>query len=277
VIVHTYHGHVLHGYFGPAGTAVFRGIERALGRVSDALVAVSPQVRDDLVALAVAPARRFAVVRLGIDLEPRVRTDADPAELRRRLGIGPGRFVVGWFGRMTAVKRTQDLVDALVALRDCGVDACLLLVGDGADREQLEARAKERGVAQHLYLLGYQQDVAPWYHVADAVVLSSANEGTPVTIIEALAAGRPVVATDVGGVADVVRDGVDGLLVPAGDADAMAERLARIAADPELGAALGASGRQRVLARYAVERLVDDVDRLYRALLSASTSPSTPR
>jgi glycosyltransferase involved in cell wall biosynthesis len=279
VVVHTFHGHVLSGYFGRAGSAFFRIVETALARASDALVAVSPQVRDDLVAIGVAPASRFAVVRLGIDLEPRVRDAGDPAEGRRLLGIAPGRFVVAWFGRMTAVKRVDDLVDVLGRLRELGVDACLLLVGDGGDRERVEERAHEQGLARHCFFLGYQENVAPWYAVADAVVLTSANEGTPVTIIEALAAGRPVVATDVGGVRDVVRDGADGYLVPVGDTDAMASRLAEIADDQLLAARLGTTGRARVLERYAVSRLVEDIDVLYRSLLeqAGSSSSSTAR
>jgi glycosyltransferase involved in cell wall biosynthesis len=277
VVIHTYHGHVLNGYFGHVGTTVFRAIERLLAHGSDALIAVSPQVRDDLVALDIAPARKFAVVRLGIDLLPRVGTTVETAKLRRRLGIGTERFVVGWFGRMTAVKRTKDLVDALVALRGRGVDACLLLVGDGADREALERYANERGVARDLFLLGYQKEVADLYALADAVVLTSVNEGTPVTIIEALAAGRPVVSTDVGGVADVVRDGVDGFLVPVGDSEAMAARLAQLAADPALGKRLGAAGRAHVLDRYAVARLIDDVDCLYRSMLDEMSSARTSR
>ena len=111
----------------------------------------------------------------------------------------------------------------------------------------------------------------------DAVVLTSVNEGTPVTVIEALAAGRPVVATDVGGVGDVVRDGVDGFLVDVGDVDAMAARLAELAADRKLGARLGAAGKERVLRRYRVTRLVEDVDRLYRSLLAETSSDSTLR
>jgi len=277
LVVHTYHGHVLHGYFGRAGTLVFRLVERALAPRTDVLVAVSPQVRDDLVAIGIAPADRFVVVRLGIDLEPRVDGAVDAAELRRRLGIGPERFVVGWFGRMTAVKRTPDLLAALAALRGRGVDAALLLVGDGTDREQLEWLAHERGLARHVYFLGYQQEVAPWYAVADVVALTSVNEGTPVTIIEALAAGRPVVATDVGGVSDVVRDGEDGFLVPSGDTSSLAERLARIAADPALGERLAASGRARVRERYSVARLIDDIDRLYRERLAGTSSASTSR
>jgi glycosyltransferase involved in cell wall biosynthesis len=276
VVVHTFHGHVLHGYFGRAGSLVFRVIETALARTTDALVAVSPQVRDELVRLGVAPARKFTVVRLGIELEPRVACADEPEEIRRRIGIPPGRFVVGWFGRMTAVKRTDDLLDTLSALRERGVDAVLLLVGDGADRERLERLAHGRGLARSVLFLGYQDDVARWYAACDAIVLTSANEGTPVTLIEALAASRPVVATRVGGVEDVVQEGVTGSLVRPGDTHALAERLALLARDADLRRRMGEAGRVMVLERYAVERLVDDVDRLYRGLL-ATASATTRR
>jgi glycosyltransferase involved in cell wall biosynthesis len=272
VVVHTFHGHVLRGYFGAAGSLVFRAIETALARVTDSLVAVSPEVRDELVAMKVAPSSRFTVIRLGIELEPRVRCEEDPGEIRRRFGIGPDRFVVGWFGRMTAVKRTEDLLDTLASLRERGVDALLLLVGDGVDRDRLERLAHGRGLATACLFVGYQEDVAPWYAVCDAVVLTSANEGTPVTIIEALAASRPVVATNVGGIRDVVEDGVSGLLVRRGDTHALAERLEALARDTERRRRMGERGRERVLERYAVARLVDDVDDLYRGLLTTSES-----
>jgi glycosyltransferase involved in cell wall biosynthesis len=277
VVVHTFHGHVLRGYFGRAGTLLFRAIETALARATDRLVAVSPEVRDELVGLGVAAADRFSVIRLGIELEPRVAFAGDTAELRRRHGVGAETFVVGWFGRMTAVKRTDDLLAALAALRGRGVDGVLLLVGDGDDRARLEQRAHDLGLARSCLFLGYQEDVAPWYALCDAVALTSASEGTPVTIIEALAAGRPVVATDVGGVPDVVDEGESGFLVAPGDTEALAERLELLARDPERRASMGAAGRERVLRRYAVERLVDDVDALYRELLGATTSATSRR
>ncbi len=274
VVAHTFHGHVLRGYFGPLGTRFFRLVETLLARTTDVLIAVSPEVRDELVRIGVAPTGKFTVVRLGIELEPRVRCDEDPAEIRRGIGLAPERFVVGWFGRMTAVKRTLDLLDVIAALRARGVDACLLLVGDGADRGRLEVRAHELGLARHCLFLGYQKEVARWYAALDAFALTSANEGTPVVLIEAMAAGRPVVSTDVGGVSDVVRDGTDGFLVEPGDAEAMAERLERLARDPQLRADLGEAGRRRVLERYSVGRLVDDVDALYRSLLGTASAKS---
>ena len=271
IVVHTFHGHVLRGYFNPVMTFGFRILERLLARMTTVLVAVSPEVRDDLVALGVAPASRFVIVRLGIELDERIgRGESDARrETRRLLGVAPDAFVVGWVGRMTAVKRTDDAILTLRKLVDSGVDAYLCLVGDGPDRERLERYAHKLGVVRRCLFLGYQDDVARFYEAIDALVLPSANEGTPVSVIEALAARRPAVATRVGGVSDVVRDGVDGFLVDVADVDDLAERLAELAGDPERRAAMGSAGRERVLRRYAVERLVDDVDRLYRSLLLA--------
>ncbi len=271
IVVHTFHGHVLRGYFGPVRSRFFRLLERWLASRTTALIAVSPQVRDDLVALGVAPAERFVVVRLGIELDERVAAGQNGrAESRRYLGIEPDRFAVGWIGRMTAVKRTDDVLVAFKRLRDEGVDAVLCMVGDGPDRPELERRAHELGVVRDTLFLGYQEDVAPFYAAFDALVLPSSNEGTPVSAIEALAAGRPVVATRVGGVPDVVQEGRDGFLVDPGATDDLADRLTRLARDPELRERMGAAGRERVLPRYAVARLIDDVDRLYRSLLDAS-------
>jgi glycosyltransferase involved in cell wall biosynthesis len=268
IVVHTFHGHVLRGYFSPTKTSFFRVLERMLAKITTVLVAVSPEVRDDLVALGVAPAEKFTVIRLGIELEQRVRCEEPPAEVRRQLGIPPERFVVGWLGRMTGVKQTSDLLTVLAALLERGVDAGLLIVGDGPDRVGFEQQAQSLGLVRHCLFLGYQEEVAPWYAAMDAVALPSGNEGTPVTVIEALAAGRPVAAYGVGGVPDVVRDGVDGFVVEAGDTAALADRLADLAADPELRARMGAAGRERVLERYGVGRLLDDVDRLYRETMA---------
>jgi glycosyltransferase involved in cell wall biosynthesis len=284
IVVHTFHGHVLRGYFGRVTTFGFRTLERWLARMTTSLVAVSPEVRDDLVALHVAPAMKFTVVRLGIDLGGRVDNDgAQRRETRRQMGLREDAFVVGWVGRMTAVKRTDFVVRALEKLVADGVDAYVLLVGDGPDREGLERYAHELGVIKRCLFLGYQEDVARFYDAIDVLVLPSINEGTPVSVIESLAARRPAVATRVGGVPDVVRDGIDGLLVDADDVEGLADRLAELAHDAPRRAAMGEAGRARVLERYAVGRLVDDIDRLYRDLLAKrglqqppSTSPEAP-
>jgi glycosyltransferase involved in cell wall biosynthesis len=269
IIVHTFHGHVLRGYFGRFWTGVFRLLERMLARITDALVAVSPEVRDELVALGVAPASKFRVIRLGIALDTRIQADeAARAETRRVMGIPDGRFVVGWIGRMTGVKRTDVLLHGFRTLREDGIDAVLCMVGDGPDRESVEQLADELGIVRDCLFTGYQEDVGPFFAAFDVFVLTSGNEGTPVTAIEALAAGCPVVATRVGGVPDVVTDGEDGFLVSPAAVDELAGRLADLARDPDLRARMGASGRARMRTRYAVDRLIDDTDRLYRELLA---------
>jgi glycosyltransferase involved in cell wall biosynthesis len=273
VVVHTFHGHVLHGYFDPVRTQFFRETEKTLARHTTRLVAVGPEVRDDLVALGVAAPEKFTVIRLGIDLDARVLRGEGRAELRRLFGVPDDRFMVGWVGRMTGIKRVPDIVRAFAELRGRGVEATLCLVGDGPDREAVEALASELGVTRHVLIVGYQREVAPYYAFFDALALPSANEGTPVAAIESLAAARPVVATRVGGVDDVVSDGVDGFLVEPGSVEGVADALARLAVDPALRAHMGAAGRERVIPRYRVSRLVDDVDELYRELLSERKLP----
>jgi glycosyltransferase involved in cell wall biosynthesis len=159
------------------------------------------------------------------------------------------------------------------------------MVGDGPDRDSVEHLASELGVVRHCLFPGYQEEIGPFFAAFDAFVLPSGNEGTPVTAIESLASGCPVVATRVGGVPDVVQDGVDGFLVEPADLEALADRLARLAGDLELRVQMGAAGRERVLPRYSVERLIDDVDDLYRRLLerkgvavsaAAAGTPRTP-
>ena len=269
VVLHTFHGHVLKGYFDPVRTRFFREIERGFAKASDALVAVSPEVRDELVALGIAPRDKFAVVRLGIPLEERLGDPSADLDYRALYGIAPSAFVVGWVGRMTAVKDAGTVLQIVRALRRRGVDAALCMVGDGPDRDRLEQLAHDLEIARSCFFVGYQADVAGFYRLFDAFLLPSVNEGTPVSAIEALAAATPVVATSVGGVPDVVRDGVDGYLVSMGDVEGAAKKLAALAADPELRDRLGSSGRARVLSRYSVARLVDDIDRLYRSLLEA--------
>jgi glycosyltransferase involved in cell wall biosynthesis len=263
---------VLRGYFDPVRTRAFLETERALARQTTRLIAVAPGVRDDLVELGVAPPEKFSVIRLGIDLEARIHGDRR-AEYRRLFGVPEDRFVVGWIGRMTAIKRLPDLLRSFAQLLDRGIEATLCLVGDGPDREAIEELASKLGVARNVLFVGYQREVAPYYAFFDALALPSANEGTPVVAIESLAAARPVVATRVGGVEDVVSDGIDGFLVEPGSVEGVTDALARLAVDPALRAQMGTAGRERVIPRYRVSRLVDDVDELYRELLSERKLP----
>jgi glycosyltransferase involved in cell wall biosynthesis len=267
-IVHTYHGHVLSGYFSRRWEHVFRRIERVLAHVTGTLVAVSDEVRDDLVGFGVARAGRFAVVPYGFDLpEWSEADDRSRTRIRAELGLPDDTFTIGWAGRITAIKRPLDLVRTLRALRDEGVDAALVLVGDGEDRQATEALARELGVSDNCRFVGFQRLIREWYTAVDVSLLTSANEGTPVVAIESLAAGRPVVATRAGGTGSVVVDGESGYLRPIGDIAGLAERLGTLARDPELRERLGRQGAEDVRSRFTIGRMTDELDTVYRRLL----------
>lgn len=268
VVVHTFHGHVLRGYFGPRTTAAYRGAERVLARRTDRLVGVSHSVVDDLVALGVAPPERFSVVALGLDLGPFLAVPPDPGgPARRALGVTPEETLAVFAGRLVAVKRVDVLLEAVVAARRSGAPVRLAVAGDGPLRAALEDRAAALGLAQVVTFLGVRDDLPELVRAADVAVLSSAQEGTPVALIEAAAGARPAVATDVGGVADIVT-GDTGRLVPAGDPAAFGAALLDLAADPASRRRMGTAAREHVRDAFAAGRLLADVDALYRDLLS---------
>ena len=268
LVVHTYHGHVLEGYFGPAVTAGYRTIERGLARFSDRLVGVSQATVDDLVRLGVAPRERFSVIPLGLDLTGFLSLDPrpDPAA-RADVGAADADVVALYAGRLVPIKNVALLLGAVARARAAGAPLRLLVLGDGELRPALERRARELGIEGPVRFFGNRPDVRPYLAAADLAVLSSDNEGTPVALIEAAAASRPLVATRVGGVADVVAEGTGRLAEP-GDEGSLAAALVELAGDAELRRELGATGREHVRSRYASERLLADVDRLYRELVA---------
>jgi glycosyltransferase involved in cell wall biosynthesis len=264
-IVHTYHGHVLEGYFGPGTERAYRSIEALLARRSDRLIGVSQATVDDLVRLGVAPGSKFRVVPLGLDLEPFGSVEpAERSRVRTELGIGEDEVVATFVGRVVPIKRVDMLLRATAIARRSS-PLRLLVVGDGELRPRLEAQARELGIADAVSFLGYRRDLPAIAAASDLAVLTSANEGTPVSLIEAAAAGRPAVATRVGGVAEVVSADT-GMVVAPGDSGAFADALVRLASDATLRARLGAAARERALRRYSAARLVADIEALYEEL-----------
>jgi len=266
VLVHTFHGHVLEGYFGAAKTGVYRGLERTLGRRSDRLIGVSQQTVDDLIRLGVAPPEKFSVIPLGLDLSAFASVDSRPAELRAEMGITDDRVVLGFVGRIVPIKRVDLLLRAFARAHAGGAPVHLALVGDGETRPEFQRMAGELGVASAVSFLGYRRDLPEVAAAADVAILSSDNEGTPVWLIESAAAGRPAIATNVGGTAEVVTPET-GILAPPDDEEALAEAITRLAGNPELRRGMGVRAREHVLARYSVDRLITDIDELYGELL----------
>lgn len=274
VIVHTFHGHSLSRYFSRSTARVFLAIERFLARRTTCLVAVSEEVRDDLVALRVAEPDCFEVIRCGFDFSPFIVADSERIlrreRLRAELVVPSHAQLVTLVARLVPIKRVDRFLRVANMLLE-RADTYFLVVGDGELRAALQTSLDARKVADRLIWTGFRRDIADVCFASDIVALTSDNEGTPISLIEALAAGTSVVSTDVGGVRAVVVDGETGLIAQPDDENALAESVRRLLDDRDLATRLARQGREHVLASFGLRQLGDDVDLLYRRLLSRVT------
>ena len=263
--VHTFHGHVLDGYFGPRARRAIIETERMLARRTDALVAVSPEIRDELLAAGIGRPSQFHVIPVGLNLEPFLEVNGPSGRLRARLGLSVGIPLVGVVGRLVPIKDHVTLLHAMGGLPE----AHLAVIGDGELRASLEQRTHELGLGHRVHFTGWWADMPSAVADLDVVALSSRNEGTPVALIEASAAARPVVATDVGGVRTVVVPGTTGLLAAPGDSRHLADSLRRLLHDAATRRRMGQAGRDHVWQRFGEGRLLREVKDLYADLLGA--------
>jgi glycosyltransferase involved in cell wall biosynthesis len=268
IVVHTYHGHVLHGYFSPVKTWLMRSMEHTLARMTDQIITVSERVKRELVSYAVAPPAKIAVIPLGFDLKPFLRCQDQRGQFRHELSVSDGARLVSIVGRIFPIKNHRLFLDAaaLVAAREPSV--LFVIVGDGVLRWEMEDHARELRIADRVIFTGWRRDLPRIYADTSILVVSSNNEGTAVSAIEAMAAGRPVVATRVGGLPDLITEGETGLLVPPGDPDGLASAVLRLLQDPGTACRMGQSARAMVQERFSVRRLVVDMENLYHQLLA---------
>ena len=266
VVVHTYHGHVLSGYFHPLVAGLFRGVERSLAPATDVLLTVSQSVKDDLVGMRIAPSNRVRVLPLGLDLEPLVGA-VPSGGLKKEANWPAESRVVGIVGRLVAIKDLDTFLDAALAVMSTCDDVRFAIVGDGEERLRLEERARLI-LGNRVHFFGWRKDTRAVLGDLDLVVNTSLNEGTPVALIEALAAARPVVATSVGGTPDLLEGGRFGALVPARSARETAQAIVRALDSRDASHRMAAEGQSWVLKRYSVTRLLDDMAALYRDLLA---------
>jgi len=267
VIVHTFHGHVLRGYFGPILSEGLVWMERFLAHLSDRIVTVSEGQRRELAGYGVAPLEKITVVPLGFELEALLACESHRGELRRELGLADDSKLAGIVARLVPIKNHRLFLQAAQTVAEAVPQARFLVVGDGELREELEAYSRDLGLDGRVLFTGWRRDLACLYADLDVVALTSINEGTPVSLIEALAAGVPVVTTAVGGVPDVVVDGETGYLVEAGDVKGMAAAIIELLRNPERAKEVGMAGREAVYPRFAAQTLIANVEGLYAELL----------
>ncbi|MFY9607519.1 MAG: glycosyltransferase [Blastocatellia bacterium] len=279
-IVHTFHGHIFHSYYGPAKTRLFIMIERLLARFcTDQIIVVSEQQRREICeTYGIGRPDKFRVVPLGVDLE---EFGDRHGEFREELGIRGDELAIGIVGRLCEVKNHAMLLEvaAWIAAQSNGRARSVrfVIIGDGHLREDLEQQAHELSIADQVVFAGFHEDATSLYADLDMVVLTSLNEGTPLTLIEAMCSGRAVVSTEVGGVVDVMGERREvqggftiwdhGVTAPSQDVESFARAIDFLMERPELRREMGERGRAFVRTRLSKERLISDVEEAYRGLL----------
>jgi glycosyltransferase involved in cell wall biosynthesis len=285
-IVHTYHGHIFHSYYGTAKTRLFIAIERALARLcTDRIVVISEQQRQEIgERFGVGRAAQFRIVPLGLDLD---EMKERRGTLRKELGIADNEIVIGIVGRLCEIKHHALLFEAarLVAEASPASPVRFVVVGDGHLRGDLEELSQKLGIANRVSFTGFRRDATALYGEFDIVALTSLNEGTPLTLIEAMTCGRAIAATEVGGVVDVMgerrlsQSGFTvwdhGVTAASRDAAGLARALRFLIERPELRRQMGARGRVFVRTHLSKERLINDIKEVYRELIGvAAEAPS---
>lgn len=280
-VLHTFHGHIFHSYYGRAKTACFVQIERFLARMTDCIVTVSKQQEREIRDVhGVGRATEFRVVPLGVDFSP---SNSD-LRFRETHGIDPEEFLIAAVGRLCEVKNFSLLLQAVAIARKAAQAPSIRLafIGDGHLRSELEYQTHKLGISEVVTFAGFCDDVDAIYPEVDLTALSSLNEGTPLVLIEAMGHGRPVLMTEVGGYQDILgqfvraddgfRIWTHGVSVPSGDVQGYANALAFLFANRTVCERMGEAGRQYAGMHFSRERLVSDMAALYRELWSERTA-----
>lgn len=268
VVVHTFHGNVFKGYFSPRKTKLFISIEKNLARSTDAIIVLSEQQRDEILGLGIGRAEQYRVIPLGLDLSPFLQSEKLRGELRQELKIDSAPLI-GIVARLVPIKAIHLLLEAAVQVLKTHPQAVFLIVGDGELRTALEQQARDLNIQNNVRFLGFRSDLARLYADFDVSVLCSLNEGLPVAVIESLASARPVVATNVGGVGDLITHQKTGWLCPSQDVNALAEGIRFVLQNPTQAAQWGKAGRERVYPSLDIARLCGDLEKLYLELWDA--------
>lgn len=264
VIVHTPHGHVFYGHFGSISSRIFLQIERAMAGITDELIALTTAERTEHLERGIGWTDGFSVIPSGIDIDrfKKARTAGKVAP--DWFDCPPDATVVGSIGWLTDIKGHRFLIDAVAQLKQKYSDLHLVILGSGDQHDALLDQASKVGISHAVHLVGHREDVERALAGMDCFVLPSLNEGMGRALLEAMAAGLPVIASRVGGIPALIDDEHNGLLVPAGDSCALAAALRRILSDPSWASMLGQNAMQSIGTGYGVPAMVQAIESVYR-------------
>ena len=265
-IIHSPHGHVFYGYFGKLRTELYILLERLTTRITDRVITLTERGKWDHVSLKVGPSEKFETIFCGIDISKFKGAERDREWIETEFGIPRDSLLAGWVGRLVPIKGCEHFIRACNLAVKQRPDVRFLIVGDGTLRGELEDLMGSLRMEKRMVFAGDRQDVPDIMASLDLFVLSSLNEGLGRVLIEAMACGLPVVATDVGGVGDIVADGETGLLVPPADAIRMSEVMVKVLSDSRLRGRLGRAGEKRA-GIFELGRTIERTEELYCRLM----------
>ncbi|MDD5233210.1 MAG: glycosyltransferase family 4 protein [Syntrophales bacterium] len=268
IVVHTPHGHVFHGYFAGPETKFFVILERLAARLTDRIIMLTDGERKDHLRFRVGPEEKFITIHSGVGLAPFTPGRIDSVSARKDLGIPPSCPVVGAVGRLTRIKGHRYLLEAANLVLKEKPETRFVILGSGELEDDLKELALALGIENNVIFPGWRPDVAAVLAAFDVFAFPSLNEGMGKAVVEAMSMGLPVVASRIGGIPDLVEEGLNGVLVPAADPRALATSILDMLGDPEKRNCMGQRGKTKA-SSFGTDSMIEKVDRLYRDLLIA--------
>lgn len=266
VIIHTPHGHVFWGYFHKYVTLIYVLLERLTAKITDSIITLTEQEKRDHLRFQIAREYKFSVIHSGVEVNKFFHVPQNSTEIKLKLGIAKESFVIGTVGRLTHIKGQRYLIEAAARILTARRDMVFIILGDGELMTDLRMLAHTLGIKEKVLFLGWRSDVAEIISTFDVFVLPSLNEGMGKVLIEAMAVGRPIIASDVGGIPDLVIHDKNGLLVPPADPESIAMAIETLYRDPLRREKMGESGRI-IAESYSAISMIQKIDRLYSDLI----------
>ena len=270
IIIHSTHGHVFFGYFNSLITNFYIFLEKMAAKWTDIIITLTEKEIKEHLELGIGHAAQFKCVYNGIDIANYTKA-IDRAEERLKLNIAPNAIVLTTVGRLVSIKGQVYLLEAVSKtvdyFRSRDKDFRCLIIGEGELKGSLEEKVQEFGISENVHFLGHQSDVSPYLQLSDIFVLPSLNEGFGLVIIEAMAAGLPIIASNVGGIPEIVDDGTEGLLVPSEDANKLAEAIIKIADNTELISKMSFACKRKVEANFSIANMHKATTDLYQSII----------
>lgn len=268
IIIHTPHGHVFHSYFGPVLTKIFVIAEKISSLITDKIITLTNRERDEHIERRIAPLNKFITIHSGVDLDRFMNLNINIKKKKKELNIPKDYCVIGTVGRLVPIKGHKYLVSAAEMIIKEFPKTVFIFVGDGFLKPILERHAEALGIRKNIIFTGWRKDVPEILYLFDILVFPSLNEGMGRVMVEGMSLGKPIVASNVGGIRDLIEDGKNGILVPPRDSNALRKAISRLIRNKKLAEGLGKIGKMEVYPDFDASTMVKKIDNLYESLLS---------